>query len=233
MIAQDPVPSLDDQVGGLAARTARRWYKPTVGALLERHHWNLALRREALTLVTNNRGSGFAYARPADCAYLVNVGGMQGGIGYYAGIRDILSRGPRFERVGNIIYTNTPGAVADFTSFQTTEAAFSEELCDVIVLTLAARFAMPITKKMTTAEKYRQMAADALTMAMARNLNENAPRYGDTPTETEIARGGIGYTGSGFVTNDVPGTVFDPVAQPIGAPIVPDVGPAGDYLYEG
>jgi len=235
MLPADPIPNLDPQVGGLSARTARRWYKPTVGWLLERHHWNLATVRSSLAALPTNTRNGqwrFAYAMPSDAAYVFGIVGTNG-TGYYSAIANLYGRS-MFERVGDVLYSNVAAAQVDHTSYQTTEAAFSEEFSNIIVLFLASRFAMPITKKPSLAEKYQKDAADALVMAMARNANENQPTYGNAPTETEIARGaGIGWNDGASIDNQFPGTAFDPAFPPIGAPIVPDVGPAGDYLYEG
>lgn len=194
LIFAEPIPSLDEQVAGVAARTARRWYKPTVAWLLERHHWNLAVRRTMLQpLVTNTRAARwqFAYARPTDAAYIYGIGPGDDSTGFYAALRGIGGYN-LFERVGDVVYSSVVGAAIDHTSYETAENDFSEEFADVIVLSLAARFAVPVTKKPSLAEKYQQDAANALAMAMARNANENMPTYGNTPSETEVARGGYG-----------------------------------------
>lgn len=194
LIFQEPIPSLEDQIPGVAARTARRWYKPTVAWLLERHHWNLATVRTPLTaLVTNTRSAQwqFAYARPVDAAYIFGIMPALDSTGYYAALRSIGSA-KLFDRVGDVIYSGVEGAAVDHTSYQTTEAEFSEEFSDIIVLMLASRFALPITKKPSLGEKYQTDAMNAMAMAMARNSNENMPTYGNTPTESEIARGGYG-----------------------------------------
>lgn len=209
LLPQDPIPSLDPQVGGLAARTARRWYKPTVAWLLERHHWNLATVRSALVPRTGNARTAewqFAYALPSDAAYVFGIVGANG-VGYYSAIRSLIG-GRVFERVGDTIFSNVAAAQVDHTSYQVTEAEFSEEFANIIVLSLAARFAMPITKKPSLAEKYQKDAADAFVMAMARNANENQPTYGNTPTETEIARGAgfdAEYMWRGFAINPLVG----------------------------
>lgn len=194
MIFAEPIPSLDDDVPGVTARTARRWYKPTVAWLLERHHWNLAVVRSPLTALTANDRSArwqFAYARPTEAAYIFGIVPAMDSTGYYAALRSV-GAAPLYERVGEVIYSNTAGAAVDHTSYQVGENEFNEEFCNVIVLMLASRFAMPVTKKASLAEKYQKDASDALVMAMARNANENMPIYGNTPTETEIARGGWG-----------------------------------------
>lgn len=233
LLPQDPIPSLDPQVSGLAARTARRWYKPTVAWLLERHHWNLATVRSPLALRLGNARNAqwqYEYAMPADAAFVFGIVGTNG-VGYYSALRSLIGN-RMFERVGDSLYSNVPAAMVDHTSYQVTEAQFSEEFANVIVLSLAARFAMPITKKASLAEKYQQDATNALALAMARNANENQPTYGNEPTETEIARGaGIGWNDGVNIDRTFPGTAFDPAFPPIGAPLTDT--PSGDFLYEG
>jgi len=187
LLPAEPIPSLDPQVGGLNARTARRWYKPTVAWLLERHHWNLATVRSPLAAIANTRSTRwrYAYKMPSDAAFIF---GLVGTDGIARGLVDVLGL-TMFERVGDIIYSNIAAAQIDHTSYQTTEAEFSEEFANVIVLMLASRFAMPIIKKPSVAQKYQQDGNDALVLAMARNANENQPTYGNAPSETELARG--------------------------------------------
>lgn len=187
LLPAETIPSLDPQVGGLSARTARRWYKPTVAWLLERHHWNLATRRTPIALVANTRAERwrYTYKMPSDAAFLFGIVGTDG---IAQGLVNILGL-TMFERVGDLLYTNVAAAQVDHTSYQTTEAEFSEEFADVIVLMLASRFALPIIKKPSVAQKYQQDASNAMAMAMARNANENQPTYGNTPSETELARG--------------------------------------------
>lgn len=194
LIAENHIPSLDDQVSGVAARTARTWYKPTVAWLLERHHWGLATRREPLTVTTNDRSTQwlYAYQVPEDAAFIKRVVPPMGGsVGYYAGIRSLLLRN-QFERIGALLYSSVQAAALDFTSYTVDETEFSEELSDIIVLMLASRFAIPIAKKAALQDKYLRQAEGALDVALARSRNENEPTYGDTPTETELVRG-AGY----------------------------------------
>lgn len=202
LIAESPIPSLDDQVAGVVARTARQWYKPTVAWLLERHDWGLAQTRAPLVAEAVNTRSNnwlYAYRVPEDCAFVtaINPADTATGVavGYYAGLRAMLMR-QRFERVVDILYSSIPAAVIDYTSYTVDETSFPEEFCDIIVLMLASRFAVPIAKKAGLEEKYRNMAQGALDVALARSRNENEPTYGDTPTETELIRGssmGIGW----------------------------------------
>ncbi len=72
-IYEEPISSLETP--GKAARECRRWYKPTVGWLLERHHWNLATEITSLAAVANTRTGAwqYAYAKPNDAAFVVGI----------------------------------------------------------------------------------------------------------------------------------------------------------------
>lgn len=196
LLPEEPIATMEQ--GGHVGRTCRQWYKPTVAWLLERHHWNLGTRREALAVTANPRANEwrYAYARPADLAYIIGTARSASavGVGVYPAIR-ALYQPKRYERVGDVIYSNTEDTFFDFTSYDTTEADFDEQFANVIVLSLASRFAMPITKKASVAENYRQQASDALLLVMARNANENNPTYGDAPSESELIRGAFGGVG--------------------------------------
>lgn len=210
LLAEEPIPALEGTSGN-AARTARRFYKPVVAGLLERWHWNLAAKRQLLAAITNTRGGEwlYAYALPADCAYVKGVAlGWSGAQPYYGALRGLLER-RRYEKADNTLYSQTAAAVLEYTSYDVTEQDFDEEFSNVIVLSLAAAFAMPITKKPSLADKYREAANTALDTALARDRNINSPTYGNGLTETEIVRGasfGYGF-GDPYFTGNVP---FDP-----------------------
>lgn len=192
LLPEEPIPSMD--AGGLAARTARRWYKPTVAWLLTKYHWNLATRRATLATVANTRSDqwNFAYALPADTAFIRGIASADtsegAALGYYSALRNLFQQG-QFLRVGQTLYSAIDAAVLDYTSLDVEENEFDEEFANVIVLWLASRFAMPITKKPALQQKYEQSASDAMTLAMARDSNENQATYGNTPSESELVRG--------------------------------------------
>ncbi len=196
LIAEAPIASLDAPNSN-AVRTANRWYKPTVGWLLERHHWNLATVRAPLALLANTRSREwlYAYRRPGDAAFVKSIVPADGSglVGYYHALASSLQPA-RFERVGETIFSSVPAAAVDYVPYTLDETQFTEEFADIIVLMLASRFAVPIAKKTAMEEKYRTMATQALDSAIARNRNESEPTYGNTVTETELVRG-AGYAG--------------------------------------
>lgn len=212
MLPADPVQSADEQ--SLEARECRRVYKSVVAKLLERYHWNLASKREALAPVPNDRDDewAYAYAKPTDMAFPIHLIPAYGsGVGgwvmrdyvYWIGSRRI------FMQVGDVIYSSLEAARLDYTSFDITEGDFTVGLKDSVVEHLAARICMPITKD---AARERTLAGQAefnLNRVIANDLNRNRPTYGDRPTESEIARG---------VAVDVnligTGRPLDPVAHP-------------------
>ncbi len=203
LIAEAPIASFEEPNKN-SVREAVRWYKPTVGWLLERHHWNLATTRVALALVGNTRPTewGYAYARPGDAAFVKAIVpyGSTSAIGYYGALRNMLQARP-FERVGSTIFSSIEAAYVDYVPYTLDETDFTEEFVDIIVLMLASRFAVPVAKKAGMEEKYRLMASQALDSAIARNRNENEPTYGDTVTETELVRGATynsGYPSLGW-----------------------------------
>ena len=202
LIAEAPIASFE--VNNLAARTANRWYKPTVAWLLERHHWNLATVREPLAVIPNTRSGrwNYAYRRPGDAAFVKALvpGDEATTVGYYTGLRNLLQQGD-FERVGDVIFSQGAAGAVDYVPYTLDETQFSEEFTDIIVMMLASRFAYPIAKKAALEEKYRNMAQQALDTAITRNRNENEPTYGNTPTETELVRGATitrGLYGTGW-----------------------------------
>jgi hypothetical protein len=213
MVPANPVQSQDER--SLEARECRRFYKSIVAHLLERHHWNLATKRKTLAAIANDRTSewSYAYAKPDDMAFPVNVMPQNGGS--YSGLmmKDYAYYTPRglklFEQVGNTFYSMIDVAVLEYTSFDITEGDFTVSLKDSIVEHLAAKVIVPISKNYGRARELESKAEFNLLRAMARDLNRNQPTYGDRPTESEIVRG-VGYDAS-FMGSGHP---IDPVALP-------------------
>lgn len=212
LLPASPVQTADER--SLEARECRRVYKSVVSKLLERHHWNLASKRQTLALTANDRSDewGYAYAKPNDMAYPVNLIPAQGaGVGgwvmrdnaYWLGGRRI------FMQVGGIIYSSIDAARLDYTSFDITEADFTIGMKESVVEHLAAKICIPITKDMAQARALAGQAEFNLMRAIANDLNRNQPTYGDRPTESEIVRGAaldLNYIGTG--------RPLDPVANP-------------------
>lgn len=202
-IKQQPLQgSLDDpaNLNKHAGRECLTWYNPIVREVLRSHHWGLAGKRVALVNATeNNRSEEWtnAYLAPSDMAFPIMLGpySSTGVVSYYKGVGYILAQlygRPMFRYEGGLIYGNIDGAVLDYTSFNITEADFTDAVEKIIILSLAAQLARSVAKDDKLADEYEQKATEAMNLEIARNLNLGGPRYGEFMSEGEMARGG-GY----------------------------------------
>ena len=230
MIPQEPIVSMSEQ--SLEARECQRWYKPVVAELLEKHHWGLATKRVALAAISNIRAGewAYSYAKPADMAFPVKMGGSYGSFSgwTYADGLYLLGGRPMFLHVGGALFSSVPVAVLEYTSFDITEADFTNLFKRVVVIELAARICMAISKSETRTKLLMQLSEGERQRTIANDLNRSQLTYGNAPTESMLARG-VGFDGGWGLS----GHPLDPVADPIGATIVPDGAPPGDFFYEG
>lgn len=195
-LGQAPITSISPPTPlGTASRECARWYSQTVGRLLELHHWGLARKRVPLTETTNTRPAEwvFAYELPADCAFPVTLSAISstGSLTYYqglAGLLGVLNGRPAFLRVGNILYSRYSGDL-DYVSYDITESDFNATFTNIVELTLAAAMCFAINKNQKREDTLRQQATTAINIAIAQNLGAGQPRYGDTPSDRDIARG--------------------------------------------
>lgn len=211
MLPEAPIDSLDGP--GVARRALRTYYKPTIAALLSKHDFGLATKRAALAELTNDRAEWlYKYAAPNDLGYALtqHSGGTSGSsVGYYQGLKAIGAGGyAKFKRVGQAIYSNMPGAVLEYTSLDVTEADFTEAFVDIAVPMVASAIAMDITKRDDLRDDLAALGRTKLNEWLAVERNQRGERYGDTMTETEIARqvgiGGVFELG-GFPLDPVRG----------------------------
>ena len=213
MLPADPIQSLDE--ASLEARECKRFYRTVVGALLERHHWNLATKRVALAAVVNDRADEwpYAYAKPSDMAYPVSImptagAGVSGWV--MQDFQYLMPGGQRMMmQARNVFYSFTPIAQLEYTSFDIEVGDFTVHFKDIVVLNLAARIAHPITKDQQRAQELMEAGEYQTQRAIAADLNRNRPTYGNRPTESELVRGvGVGgnYLGHGYPN--------DPIAHP-------------------
>lgn len=232
LLPADPITRIDEQ--SLEARECRRSYKSVVAELLEKHHWGLATKRVTLAQMVNDRAEwAFAYAKPADMAFPVAVGGPGGNFTgwYYAdGVYSVLGK-PLFIQVGDVIYSRVAMAVLEYTSFNITEAAFTHLFKRIVALELAARICHPVTKNSARAKELAGFAEGERQRVIANDLNRSQPTYGNRATESELARFGI--VGNPEAEGWGPGQAIDPVTDPIGAVILPDGAAPGNFYYEG
>lgn len=230
LLPADPIVSMAEQ--SLEARECRRFYKPVVAELLEQHHWGLAAKRATLAAKPNDRAGewAYAYAKPADMAFPVKAfgaGNVYAGWYYHDGLYSMLGGQRVFRQVGGTIYSMIPAATLEYTSFDITEADFTALFKRIVVLELAARIVSPITKSSTRMRELIAQSEAERQRAIANDMNRDQPTYGNRPSESEMARNGL-YAGYGIGARPL-----DPVADPIGAVIVPDGAPPGDFYYEG
>ena len=201
--------TLDDPANNakLAARECRLHYKGTVRRLLEEHHWNLATKRQVLVENATNERSlewPFSYAAPSEMAFPVSLqvpGSSTAPVAYYRGVGGLLAKlygRPYFTYSGGVLYSYLGPAEVEFTSFDITEHDFTQQLEDMIVLFLAAKLAYSVAKDNTLGNLIKQEAINELNKVYANNLNEQQPRYDQTPSESELARAGVDPWLAGF-----------------------------------
>lgn len=212
LLPAEPITSMEEQV--LEARECRRFYRPIVAEMLEEHHWDLAVKRDAPATVANDRENEwrFAYAKPSDMAYPVRAlsanGSLWSGWSLQGGTFCLPGGGRLFMLAGAVLYSNIETMTLEYTSFDITEADFTFSFKKAVVAELAARICMPITKDARRAQTLASLAEGYRQRSIARDLNRNQPTYGNSMTESEMVRfGGMGQAGSS-------GYALDPVAFP-------------------
>lgn len=195
-ISQQPITgSLDNPLNN-AARVCARHYKAVVRSLLEQHHFGLATKRQALVTVTNDREGEWlvAYQPPSDMAFPVNFTLYSGSqISYYRGLGALfgmISGRPAFAYAGGVLYAQVADATLEYVSLDITESDFNQTFENLIVTFLAAVLAEPIAKDRQLGKELYEEGMSKLNWAIAQNLNIGGPRYGDTPSDTELVRAG-------------------------------------------
>lgn len=194
--------ALDDPANRnkLSGRECARSYPDIVRNLLEQHHFGLATKRVALVARSGGYEEwAYSYAPPADMAFPVTVqpyGTVSGAtaIGYYRGLGYLIGMlygRPMFRLQGGVIYSSQPNATLDYVSFDITEQEFTATFEKLVVQFLAAELALSIAKDRQLSNDLRQEAMNSLNLAIAQSLNATQPRYGDGPSEAELARSGF------------------------------------------
>lgn len=191
------ISSLDDP--GQNAQSCRRWYKPVVSRLLEMHHWGLATKRSPLVEVTNTRSTEwlYAYAAPADMAFPVGVTLDSGvsSVSYYRGLAGLIAvtyGKPIFVYNSGVIYSNMAGML-EYVSFDITEADFTANFADIVVLMLASRLALELPKDYDLSKSLADDAQAKINLAITTNMNTGNRQYGQVASEGELVRGtGLG-----------------------------------------
>lgn len=180
-----------------AMRQCALHYKSVVRTLLEQHHFGLATKRQALVTVTNDRSNEwlFAYQPPSDMAFPVSFGPYPSGqVSYYQGLGallGILSGRPIFAYASGVLYAQLEDAELEYVSFDITEADFNQTFENLVVVFLASELARGLAKDPKMAADLYEEGMSKLNWAIAQNLNIGRPTYGNSLTETELARGGF------------------------------------------
>lgn len=200
-IKQQPLSGTLDDPGNLAKHAGREcnlWYKKIVRQVLMMHHWGLATKRVALAgAPANDRSTEWtqAYLAPSDMAFPVSISPFLGSssvISYYRGMGFLMARlmgRPIFLYSRKTIYSLVNGAVLDYVSFDITEQDFNDAVEKLVVLFLASVLARSIAKDDQLARELHDEGLKEANLEIARELNLGGQRYGEGPTEAELARG--------------------------------------------
>ncbi len=157
------------------ARVCARWYEPIRDQLLRTFAWNFAQRQVLLASMGDvPTGWQYRYRYPTDCVDLQRV--FQSG-NYHPGIEDdglemapfkIASDGEG----GRVILTDIEQAEALYTARVDDPNLFPADFVVALELTLAANIAMPMLAQPKISDYLANKARQALSEAMAANLNE-------------------------------------------------------------
>lgn len=186
----------------LEANTCKDHYPQVLGELLEHGNWRNARTQAPLAqLGVNDRDPVFAYAYalpgdaliplrllpaydPGNGAAFLQVGQRLAGM---ATSQD--DPGLPYDTAGTTLYASTPGAVLEYV--KATPETMSYLFARALILMLAARICMPITKSV---ERKRQLLAEAkvaLDSALASNANSRPQSYGDFIPDAVAAAWGL------------------------------------------
>ena len=187
------IASFDDP--GLNAQAARRWYRRVVARLLEMHHWGLATKRASLVAITNTRSAEWtnSFASPQDMAFPVGISFASGTstVSYYRGLAGLIAMAygkPIYQYHNGKLYSNMTGDL-EYVSYEITEADFNNTFEDIVTMMLASRFALEIPKDREMSDDLAKKANNAINVAITQNLNVGNRQYGNTVSESELARG--------------------------------------------
>jgi hypothetical protein len=155
-------------------------YEPTRRMLLERNWWHFACGRQVLAQLTNDRESEwlFKYARPTSAIAIRWVNDP-----FVARMRLQAQQSPDSERELTVdaIYSDTPGAVCEFTIDAADPTIYPQSFREALSAALAARLAMPLTQDVRRAQQARQVAEEMLSIALAEDFRNQPPQQQGVP----------------------------------------------------
>ena len=196
-LPESPIAMMD--APGIAARECRQHYSPVVRRVLTMHDWGLATKVESLAVSSDNprREWTYAYAPPADLAFAIDVvpADLVGGnsnTNYFQGMQALLggTKFGKFKRSDGKIYSNIEDASLVYTTLDITEDAFTEDFVLVVEKYLAAKLAMPITKRKDLADALEEEGDKMVNRAVALYRSQQGQTYGDEKSDTERVREG-------------------------------------------
>ena len=183
----------------LEAAECRRWYQTVLDQLLSTAQWKWATTRVALAGVANDRQAEwpYCYQAPAGLKTMIRVwpysetGSIYGPLvgqqlmvgAFFAGRLDSYP----YEIVQDRIYTSAQAAMCDYVKGDGLEALMTMPFRQALVLALAARICLPITKSRERRLELRQEAELALQRAIAHNENQQPEFYGVAVSERDTA----------------------------------------------
>lgn len=185
-LALDELPSgaivsLDENT--LNAEVCRRHYPQVLGELLDLE-WSFAVRRAPLVAVANTREPfwRYAYVAPADMASplrLTRTPGTSGNVTLLAGqtlAPGVFTDDPGlpFDIEGRAIWSAYDGVTLEYVTNDPAFPDFTRTFERALVLALAARICMPITKDRQRKMDLMSEAEVARERAYAADLNRNA-----------------------------------------------------------
>lgn len=181
------ISSLDEQ--SPEAEQCRLHYDRVRRSLLQRWPWVFASRRETLVENSLNDRTGswaHSYARPA---HLLSVQWVNGTDAARLAFGHGRSQDTAREMTGSVIYSDTPGAVIEYTRDEDDPTRFPPAFADALVAALAAAIAMPITRDATKKADAQNDAAMLLNQAMVLDANTKAAMAQEYIPESLRVRG--------------------------------------------
>ena len=195
LLPEEEISTMD--APGLAARKCRQHYSSVVRRVLTMHDWGMATKTESLAVSgTNPRNEWlFAYEEPNDLAFAIDVVPPETGAATTNYFRAQVALGSsltkRFSRTDGMIYTNIEDARLVYTTLDITEDQFTEEFVEVLEKYLAAKLAMPITKRADLAKDLGDEGDKLANRAIAQYRAQQNQTWGDEISETELVRQGL------------------------------------------
>lgn len=173
LVGDSPIASLTEQTK--RASICNNLYPLAKRSLLRQHVWNCAVKRVVLAPLSGAPAYGWSnwFAKPGDWLRLIDVGDL--------GADD-------YEFEGNRILANQTSLQLRYVA-DVSEGMWDALLTDVMIKSMAADLAYPITKSTSLMQAKQQDYQVALRMAKAIDGQENPPeQFGDSPFIA--ARGG-------------------------------------------